>query len=315
MFNLRLAPILHNHLKMWKLICLITFLFLLSTNILPEFWAEYFLLFHKFCISLSPNESLYRDYYSAIVCGYQPLFSLFLQAMRNSGLYHLITVSGAHFIFLETLLALLFLNKRNVYIDMAIAVALFLYALATLLTPPVTRALVTFLLQKMNQEEKLFWRGWHSTLAAGILTLLIYPQWLLSWSFLLSWCAALLISQTQRQSPWHQSIWLFLGLAPIIMAFQTPRMAFILSNLLLAPALGYLLFPLCILAMAVHFFARYLCDYIWWGLDFLFSHTMTFSESSGHALPMHLAWGWIYVFLLQTSFFFYNRNKLQAQLC
>jgi competence protein ComEC len=300
---------------MWKLICLITFLFLLSTNILPKLWAEYFLFFHNFCLSLSPQESFYRDYYSAIVCGYQPPPSLFLQALRGSGLYHLIIVSGAHFIFLEALLALLFLKRRNVYIDVIIATVLFFYALTTLLTPPVTRALLTFLLQKVNQEEKLFWRGWHSTLGAGILTLLIYPQWILSWSFLLSWCAALLISQTQQKSAWQQSIWLFLGLAPIIMAFQTPRLAFVLSNLFLAPILGYLLFPLCILAMLAHIFAKYLCDYIWWGLDFLFSHTMTFSDLTGNPLPMHLGWGWVYVFLLQATFFFYNRNKLQAQLC
>jgi hypothetical protein len=301
---------------MWKIITLLTFLFLFIHTLLPNFSALQFHFLHDFCLRLNPSENDFRDLYAGLVCGHQPPPSLFMTQLRTSGLYHLIVVSGAHLVFLEKILSQPTQKLPTRAQNWIVFLGLCLYTLITQMAPPVTRALVSYQLHRLNEEQKLFWHGWHVSLAAGLLTLISTPHWLLSWSMLLSWAAALLTSQYPNWS-WRQAVMFYLLLFPLLMGFAAPHPAAIFFNFFLGPVLGVVLFPLSILCFFMPPLVS-IADLVWQGIFWLHQNFLPLPpQELQSAMPPKgaLFCGWLYVIGLQSYFFFQQQKIRRGALC
>ncbi len=153
-------------------------------------------------------------------------------------------VSGAHLLFLEKfwkkLPGPLFLKTQGLFI------VLILYALASRLYPPVTRALFSFFLFRLSQSLKLFWGAHFITLLSGILCLIYRPDWVYSLSLQLSLLACLLYNLSASSIKRCFVIYLFI--LPVINRWQSLHPLTVLVNWIFAPFISSLLFPLSFLS-------------------------------------------------------------------
>ncbi|MCB0350449.1 MAG: ComEC/Rec2 family competence protein [Bdellovibrionales bacterium] len=266
---------------------------------------------HKICLSFSPPSSAYRELYSAIVCGADPELNDFGMDMRTIGLYHLMVVSGSHLIFLEQLLnhVTTRLGRSG---QLIIFITLTFFAFCCSLLPPVTRALISFMLRKCSLEQKLFWKGHHIALLAGLFTLMVFPEWIKSLSFIMSWIASLLVS-LPIQSELKKHFAVYLGLIPIFIGLQPQHPLTALVNWLLGPILGVVLFPASLLSFLISPLS-YIVDPIWGG-TLVLSHALAeYFKLPGSSFHIPLLAMWIY--LLSLHILIYNflvtRNRALA---
>jgi hypothetical protein len=261
---------------------------------------------NQFCLDHAPI-SEYRVWYQAIVCGQNLPPSIEKGWFQQTGLIHVIVVSGSHLIFLEEGLSLVIRGNRWVATSLRWALLL-LFALASNLQPPITRALVhrawAFTINRRGQHLK----GLHLQLLSGLTTLAFFPGWWSSLSFLLSWLCALALSfPLPSKNPLWRAFLVYVLLVPALLAVQTPQPASILFNALFAPLLGAALFPLSLLGFFHPWFAL-LSDWSWRSLFLLFS-IMPMPEAAGGIL-FSGAWLFAYVVIAQSgALLFYIRLK------
>lgn len=251
---------------MWKLLSTIAILVMLINSYVLNLLADPIYFAHKFCLNFSPVNSDFHLLYSAMVCGADPQFNDFGLDMRNIGLYHLLVVSGSHLIFLEQILNPI-TSRFGRTGDLCLFFTLILFALGCSLLPPVTRALISFMLRKSSEELKLFWQGHHLALFSGLATLIIFPEWIHSLSFLMSWLASLLVSLPIR-SELKKHFAVYFGLFPLFIGLQAQHPLTSVINWLMSPILGLLLFPaslLCFLLKPLTF----LIDPLWHALIYI----------------------------------------------
>ncbi|OFZ11884.1 MAG: hypothetical protein A2Z20_03010 [Bdellovibrionales bacterium RBG_16_40_8] len=290
---------------MWKTIFAITFLGILIDSCMHNYMASWAGFAHRFCLDLSPSESTYRPLYSAMVCGADPAMSQITAHLRAVGLYHLLVVSGSHLIFIEILLLYIFkpLGKPGEWL---IFIALIIFTLICNVAAPVMRAMISFMLRKINEESKLFWSGHNLTLASGIVTLLLFPAWLNSLSFVMSWSAALYVSLPVKSSL-RKHIVIFLGLIPIVYSLQPMHPITSLINWLVAPLLGFILLPLCVVAFAFSP-AVYLVDLFWLAVDKVTTVIALEIPSQNATTKTIFLLSWFYIFFAQIIIYFILRN-------
>ncbi len=209
-----------------------------------------------FCSNLLPP-SEHHSLYAALICGTDLSEGEPKRLFLDTGLIHIMVVSGAHLIFLERLTGWAPPRVR--------LLALGFYCWCTGFGAPVVKAFV-----RRVVERKLKPRGWTSIqceAAAVLITLLFAPHWLTSRSFLMSWMCALAFTLPRFLPVLDSSakVWV------LLFAFSAASPLTILWNAILAPLVGEILFPACLLVIPLPFLTP-LIDRLWdlllWILSF-----------------------------------------------
>ena len=222
----------------------------------------------------------------ALLIGYtNDLDKDLVQAYSNTGVVHIIAISGMHLGLIYVLLAWIFkripLIKRSGFVQMVIIIcSLWLFALLTGAAPSVLRAAVMF---TFIAAGKLFFKtaSVYNSLAASAFVLLCYnPYFLWSVGFQLSYLAVLGIVVFQRpiyklvyiRNRWVDKIWQMgtVTLAAQVLTFpvciyyfhQFPGL-FLPVNIIVVPMAGFILYAEIILLGFSWFpFAAGVCGWI-----------------------------------------------------
>ena len=205
--------------------------------------------FHARCLSvLNRQNGEWEPVYKALVCGQRLRGGPVRRIFEEAGLIHLMTVSGAHLLFMERLwikLPLPFLKKTWIFLF------LIFYALITDLHPPVVRALFAFFLFQLSHSYKLCWSHPLVTHLSGALCLFYSPHWIHSVSLQLSWLASLAYGISSFAL--MRALTIYIIVLPVVSqwSFLHPLTAFV--NWSLAPLVGALLLPLSFAAAVLPF--------------------------------------------------------------
>lgn len=259
------------------------------------------------CTNLYQFTSSHLHLYKAIACGVSVKDSSY-DILKVVSLWHLIIVSAGHFKIILWLLKPLEAKARWIP-----HVGLILFTLSSGAQPPVLRAYVDHIMRLVSLRWKLWIPSEYGTLYSSCLILLLLPSWSHSWSFLLSWLCGILILILQRYSFFVQALGLSIGVFPVVCLFSTPHPFSFLFNIIFAPPLSFLLFPLCLL-MIIFPFLHPLADFFVNSLLFLLTQSAgshEYSLSSFNRLSHHsLFYAWIYVLCLQAlALFMRQKNK------
>ncbi len=164
----------------------------------------------------------------------------------------MIVVSGAHIAFLEITIS--FAPKAIQTFILA------LYAFLVGLQPPVVRALLRRWLSP-SLERSFAMTNLQIEASTIVVALLIYPPWIISRSFLMSWMCGLALSAPRPKflpRIFEQALLCYLFLLPFCWAAPIS----ILWNTLVAPVVGAVLLPARMLTALIHFLS-WLTDYLW----------------------------------------------------
>lgn len=180
-------------------------------------------------------ESRFRELYSALICGTQILNGEQRRTFIDTGLIHLLVVSGAHLHFLEAWMQIL--SKRT---RLAVLGA---YCWLTSFGAPVVRAWARRCMGMVAHPLGF------STLQLEFVTVLAlgvaYPPVLQSRSFLMCWLCAIAIALPPL-FPRAPNLSVSLSCYLLLLPFCPSAPSTILVNVLVTPAVGGLLLPLCI---------------------------------------------------------------------
>jgi competence protein ComEC len=263
---------------------------------------------NELCLRLSPDTT-YRSWYQAIVCGQNLPPSIEKKWFQQTGLIHVIVVSGSHLVFLEDLLALLKLPTGVRWL------LLLLFSLASNLQPPIARAVIQRVWAEVLRRRQTPLPSLHMQLLAGISTLALFPSWWTSLSFFMSWICVLALSlPLPSKNPLWQSALIYLLMFPVASEVQTPHPSSILFNFVMAPVLGLCLFPLSLLGF-FHPALALVSDFGWKALFFVFAIVPLPESESGTLFSA--AWLVLYVIILQAGSFawvIYLRRKMWNSL-
>lgn len=190
----------------------------------------------QFCTGLLP-ESQHPSLFAALICGTRVEDADARRLFLDTGLIHIMVVSGAHLRFLE---------DRVRWMPGWLRLSLLgFYCWCTGFGAPVVKALARRVL-----ETRL--RGWtpvQCEAAAVLVCLLFMPSWIFSRSFLMSWMCALAFTLPPLLPVFDRCAKAYV----LLFAFCAASPLTILWNALLAPLVGEILFPACLLATALPF--------------------------------------------------------------
>lgn len=274
-------------------------LFLLAALVgCPYFqaWADHA---QQLCEAIVPYGP-FIHWQKALVCGV-PLRSPALSNFNTLGLSHLIVVSGAHLIFLENWILILFrifrISRNSILIDLIFIT----YSFFAGLQPPLVRALFQkgpFRLSSLN------------ILTSGSLSWLFFRE--LSLSLTLSWACALMMSwpRSKRKNPWVQSLIIYVGLFPVLLILNPPSLMAAVVNPSAAFVFGSVLFPLtvCNLVLPLDLWTNWTWEHFLMVID-AFGSIFPGQNSKGLSVSLFL-----YIFILQTLHLYadihFQRKKL-----
>lgn len=214
------------------------------------------LLFHQNCLERLPVASLSLPELQALVCGEGFSNPAASQIYVATGLIHLFVVSGAHLILLETILKKfpVFKNRSS---RALILILLFIYVLACEMNPPITRSFISLLFSGFFFRNRLNWPASFKIFLVGLITLMLNPEWASSASLQLSWIAGLVVSLNVYYFSKHTFLFkqtlYFILLWPLLIFLCVPSHLVILMNLIFAPVLEFILFPLGLLTWLLPF--------------------------------------------------------------
>lgn len=223
---------------MWIWILLLTLIGLTSPYSLVLGLQKVTIRIHQQCLDAVPfakgsEELLWK----ALVCGAPIHDSYWSTTLKSSGLLHIFVVSGSHFLVLLALMGF-FKVPRLFQI-----VTLILFNFMTDFSAPGTRALISVLISshlRIHNHQKI--------LCISLFTLGLNPDWIQSYSFWLSWLASLIMVLAPQdrfrisQNLLFFSVWQLMN---VPLSFLS-----LVMNLLLAPLIGWILFPLALLSLA-----------------------------------------------------------------
>lgn len=270
---------------------------------------------HHFCISNLPENSLSIAELKALVCAENFSSLNDSQLYISSGLIHLFVVSGAHLIVIESLL--LKASHRYRLPSLSILLALTLYAFACGLNAPVVRCLIAFTLGYYLKSKNIFWPAHLRLMVIGISTLVFNFNWISSLSLQMSWIAAFLVALTAHffnnsSLIFKQSLFYF-ALLPSITFFQTPSPVVILFNVVLAPALELILFPLGLIVWFFNFIHPVFDHLITLFKLVIRKFEIEFQIQSESFPPQLIFYNWVFIFLLHGIFhIIYMHQKRKA---
>jgi competence protein ComEC len=220
---------------------------------------------HSLCISACPLGK-HADLYGAVVCGARIQTASVRSSFADVGLIHLLVVSGSHFIALETLLRLTVLKITAPRFRSAVLFStLVLFTLMTLASPPILRALFSYLVRWISAKFQLNWTRFQILTTSGFLCLpFCKSSWALC-SLFLSWLAALALDWNGARNVDHRDLTLpkkffasvvmntkvYLTLIPPLLLLTVPHPLSILANVVFAPVMGWILFPMSLAAVLI----------------------------------------------------------------
>ena len=192
---------------------------------------------------ISPG--IHSELTAAMVCGIDPSSSAAL-VFQQSGLYHLLVVSGGHLAFFVGLMQPL--ERRRLF-SWVILIFLIFYTLLCGAQPPVVRALLQWFLSQHRHKLGLHSHSALITWYSGILCLSLVPSWVHSLSFWLSWLATLACQAavTLQLSTGLSVLLIHLVLLPGLLNLGSAHPLSVVNNWLFAPLLSGALLPLCLL--------------------------------------------------------------------
>lgn len=210
------------------------------------------------CRWLLPG-SVHFELYSGLVCGTNLPASVDKQAFLDSGLIHLMVVSGAHLLFLEALLA-----KFSPAVRLPI---LMFYCWLTGFGPPVVKAFTHRVVELVLNSKH--WRPAQVEAVAVTLIILVCPAWIVSRSFQMSWmCSlAMYLPRYLRWRELDQSLKSYF----MLFVFTGASLVSIAWNTLLAPFVGMILFPICLMVIPLPFLIG-IVDRVWDLFLWILSH-------------------------------------------
>lgn len=246
------------------------------------------------CLKASPSTE-YRAWYQAIVCGQNLPPSVERGWFQQTGLIHVIVVSGSHLVFLEDLLLI---ARMPTFLRWSL---LLLFSMASNLQPPVTRALIQRTTAEVFRRKQISLRSIHLQLLSGLITLSLFPAWWSSLSFIMSWICVLALSLPlpSKSLLWRSAL-IYLLMFPPVSTMQRPHPASILFNFVFAPVLGLILFPMSLLGF-FHPLLAHVSDFAWRMLFSIFTQ-IPMPESEG-GLMFSSLWLIFYLALLQIGAF------------
>lgn len=148
------------------------------------------------CSALFSESFRHRELAQGFVCGTPIESAKDRDTFQRTGLIHLMVVSGGHLQLLALLLLLPFPGalRQKPFTKFGLNLALGFYCLATGFQPPVVRAFITRLFSATGFHFRWNWSLGKTQIASGLLALALFPEWIHSFSFYLSWLAALAFS-------------------------------------------------------------------------------------------------------------------------
>jgi predicted membrane metal-binding protein len=240
---------------------------------------------HTACVDHFQNRG-YNEIYLGLICGESALSPRETALFKETGLYHLLVVSGSHFIFLGQILN--GICKKRTKTKFAIFV---FFAAVCQFNPPVMRALVSLILSALSKKYRLFWRPEQVALYSGLGCLVLFPEWLLSLSLLLSWLASLALTFSRRNGIQH--ICIFFAILPV---FYNSTFWSVMNNLLLTPLFGMLYFPFTVATAALPY-GSIPGNWVW---EITFKIMPLLPSAAGAVVaPSTLVYLWLYTFGLQ----------------
>ena len=274
---------------------------------------------HSACLSWIPNGSSHAPEMKALVCGAN--FSE-LETSRlyvATGLIHLFVVSGAHLLVLKKIIEvpLAFLPPR-----VAAMLGLFLltvYAGVCEFNPPVTRSLLALVLMNEFLVGKINWPAPFKIFITGLLTLLFNTAWTTSLSFQLSWLIALGLC-VGNEFFRHNSVFIrqalnYIFIFPTLLLFQFPHPLTIVLNVIFAPVLEFILFPLALCASVFPIFITPF-DFMISLLQLTLSKTeMTPDMGSLEKSDLFILANWILILTVHALLHMHHVTKARKNLC
>ena len=245
------------------------------------------------CTQLAPP-SEHQEIYRALVCGTPVHNPSVLEVFRNTGLIHILVVSGAHLHWCQQLLRWL---PSTLFVP-----AFILYAFATGFAAPVARSF---------WQIALCWKtGRRFSLPVqvaicGAWTWALTPIGQQELSLQLSWACAILLgfcSICRWKSPLTSCCVIFAGLYPLLSQFQPTHPGSIVMNLFFVGMFSTIVFPLSALSFVIHPLTP-LTDFLWSGLLESLRQISPFMEGVWQNPAPHIPSGWIYLVTLQSLFY------------
>lgn len=265
--------------------------------------------------------SQFNGLFQSFLCGKKLDKALPKETLIKAGIYHLIVVSGGHFLFLESIFKIL---KLPFYLR---TVLLILYYLTTNLQAPGLRALIHLLASKLKDHLGVKISPLTLLLYTGIVCLILNSSYWQSLSFWLSFNVSLAITACSELLYWEKPIpkffWLnfliYLFLLPFLLrlSYSHPLSVF-MGNILVFPTIIF--FCICGVGILLcHFFSatNYLANIDnMIGIYFNFLESLSvFSFNKNHE---HWSWlfFWCYLFglfiILHFLKIYFERRHLYA---
>lgn len=181
---------------------------------------------------------------TAILCGQKITASATQKTLQASGLIHLFIISGSHIVFLYQLF--IYLNFPH----WLVSLILILLTFVTGFQAPVVRACIQYFLNRYSKKNKLNLKPDTLVLFTTAFCLLLFPDWVNSPSFHLSWLASLALSIPLSVKAWHAALFrqllISLLVAPLILTWANFSLQSLLFNLTLGSVIGPILIPMAL---------------------------------------------------------------------
>lgn len=204
---------------------------------------------HSVCLELIQKNYFSSPVAEGLVCG-KPLRQFFLSSpWLESGLIHLLVVSGSHLSLLRRYLSKIHFN------DLFIFLLLLIYSLACLFNPPIARSLFQFGLVLLLRYQVKYWPTHFIVLISGLITLLIDDKFISSVSLQMSWMAGLTLVFIEENI--HEKInqhfmsplLFFLLFLLTYTQLGLPSITIVVFALVMVPFLELILFPLALVTL------------------------------------------------------------------
>jgi len=260
------------------------------------------IILHEKCLSLLPNSN-FLSINQALLCGEslreQSLKQLFIQ----SGLYHLIVVSGSHLVFFTFILNYFFKylipDKYKTIRSISIFAFYLVYTLACQLQPPLVRACLSSFIFFFSEKMKLNYSDLTILFLSTFASLLFAPNWITSLSLLLSATASLtlILTRSKNTVPFYKQVLIYFLIAPLLFGWGNLHPITIPLNVFLAPAVSAFLLPITILTIPFRFLVP-VTDFIMSIFLKILSFICSSSHPTNNSSQIPILYLWIYLLLL-----------------
>lgn len=261
----------------------------IQTPVLDDHLSNATYYSQNFCLNLLDTTPRHLPIYRAIVCGNSPSHGY--ESLRSAGLWHILVVSAGHLQVLDFLL-----RRFPIWIQ---TLTLMGFSFLSGAQPPILRSLFERFAKFINHKLTFSLLESEILLFGGVIYLLILPSTANSMSLQLSWLCALALQLVKSQSAFKKAVFIYLIISPLFLSFSPQSPLSIFYNLLLAPILAFLLFPLCLVAIVIPWFWKF-NDLITDLVLILCEPSTDFKLMLVGVKPLSKQLGWLYVLVLQT---------------